>query len=607
MLHTLMRWLLTSILLAGTLVFTPLANAAPGEKRWVPGQILVAPRVGVGPADFDAALQRHGGRSKGRVGALDVHIVSVPAHAEEAVAKALAHNPGIRFAELDVLVKPDITSANDTYYPDGWHLATINAPAAWDSSLGSGVIVAVLDSGVDASHPDLQGQLVPGWNMYDNNVNTADVYGHGTKVAGVIAALSNNGMGVTSIAWNAKIMPVRISGTDGWASSSTIANGLSWAANNGAQIANISYAVTGSSTVTSAASYMRSKGGVVFVSAGNDGNQSSIAPNASIITVSATQSGDTLAGWSTYGDFVDIAAPGAGIWSTKNGGDYAAVSDTSFSSPAAAVGALVMASNSSLTPDEVEDILKGSSVDLGSPGKDEFFGYGRVDAAAAVATAGSGGSTGGGEPDPVDTVAPLVSIASPTGGVVSGVVTVAVNASDDTGVDRVELFANGVRVKTDFTAPYNMTWDTSSNTGSVNLVAKAFDIANNQGVSSTVSVTVDNVVVADITPPTVAILSPSSSGITVSGTVQINMTAEDNVGIALLKCYVDGALKGTTTAGTLSCSWNTRKAATGLHTIRAYAEDTAGLTAISEVQVEVVSTSKGGGGKTGGGGKGRKK
>ena len=91
-------------------------------------------------------------------------------------------------------------------------------------------------------------------------------------------------------------------------------------------------------------------------------------------------------------------------------------------------------------------------------------------------------------------------------------------------------------------------------------------------------------------------------------TLQIDMTAEDNVAIALLKCYVDGVLKGTTTADTLNCSWNTRKAATGLHTIRAYAKDTAGLTAITEVQVEVASTTKGGGGsKGGGGGKGRKK
>ena len=206
-------------------------------------------------------------------------------------------------------------------------------------------------------------------------------------------------------------------------------------------------------------------------------------------------------------------------------------------------------------------------------------------------------------------MAPLVSIASPTGGsAVSGVVTVTVNASDETVVDRVKLFANGIQVKTDYTAPYNITWDTSSNTGSVNLVAKAFDAANNQGVSSTVTVTVDNVVVADSTPPSVAILSPSSSGITVSGTVQIDMSAEDNVAIALLKCYVDGALKGSTTADTLSCSWNTRKAATGMHTIRAYAQDTAGLTAITEVQVEVASTTKGGGGgKSGGGGKGRKK
>jgi len=601
MMNILTRWLLAAILISGAVVIPAAANAAPDEQRWVPGQVLVAPRAGVGPAAFEAMLQRHGGRSKGRLGPLDVHVVSVPEHAEAAVAAALARNPNIRFAELDLMLKPVITSADDEYYAGTWHLATINAPVAWDSSLGDGVIVAVLDSGVDASHPDLQGQLVPGWNMYDNNSNTADVYGHGTMVAGVIAARSNNAIGVTSIAWNAKVMPVRISGLDGWASLSTIASGLNWAANNGARVANISYAVSGSGTVTSAAENLRSKGGVVCASAGNDGSQLSTAPNPSIITVSATNSSDVLTSWSSYGSLIDVAAPGAGIWSTKNGGAYGKVSGTSFSSPAtAAVAALVMARNPSLSPTQVENVLMSSAVDLGTPGQDVFFGHGRIDAAAAVAAAGGSGGD-------FDTTAPVIAITSPAGGAVSGTVSVSLNASDDTAVTRVELFVDGTPVGTDSTAPFSISWDTSGHAnGAAELLAYAYDAANNRGTSAVVSITVDNPVVEDTAPPAVFILSPSATT-TVSGTVNIQISAHDNIGIALVKCYVDGVLKGTTSADTLSCSWNTRKAATGLHTIRAYAEDTAGLTAITETLVEVATTTKGGGGSKGGGGKGRKK
>ena len=607
MLNKWTRRLLAGLLISGTVALPQAASAAPDEPRWVAGQILVAPRASTGQADFEAILQRQGGRSKGRLGPLDVHVVEVPEHAEVAVATALARNPGIRFAELDLLVKPDITTANDTYYPNAWHLATINAPVAWDSSLGSGVTVAILDTGLDASHPDLQGQLVPGWNMYDNNADTSDVHGHGTLVSGVVAARSNNTIGVTSIAWNAKIMPVRISQPDGWASHSTIASGLTWAANNGARVANISYAISYSSTVTSAADYMRGKGGVVCAAAGNGGTQLSTPPNPSIVTVSATGSSDTLTSWSSYGEVVDVAAPGAGLWSTSSGGGYAAVSGTSVASPAtAAVAALIMARNPSLGPAQVENILMNSAVDLGTPGQDEFFGHGRIDAAAAVAAAGDGGSGGD-----ADTAAPVIAITNPTGGTVSGTVSVSFNASDDTAVTRVDLFANGTPIGTDTSAPFGITWDTTDQAdGSVQLVAYAYDAANNSGSSQAVNVTVNNPVVEDTIPPEVFILSPSATS-TVSGTVNIQISAADNIGIAIVKCYVDGVLKGTTTAETLSCSWNTRKAASGLHTIRAYAEDTAGLSASAEVQVEVTTTTKGGGGTkdggTKGGGKGRKK
>ena len=133
---------------------------------------------------------------------------------------------------------------------------------------------------------------------------------------------------------------------------------------------------------------MKAHGGLVCASAGNYGDNMSTAPTDAIITVSATDSGDNLAGWSSYGDVVDVAAPGVGLWTTLNGGGFGKVSGTSFSSPAtAAVVALVMARNPSLSPAQVEDVIESTAADLGAPGKDIYFGYGRVDAGAAVLAA----------------------------------------------------------------------------------------------------------------------------------------------------------------------------------------------------------------------------
>jgi hypothetical protein len=169
----------------------------------------------------------------------------------------------------------------------------------------------------------------------------------------------------------------------------------------------------------------------------------------------------------------------------------------------------------------------------------------------------------------------------------------------------VELFVNGAWVGTDTSAPFSIDWDTTAQAdANVQLIAYAYDVANNTGSSQAISVTIDNQVVEDTTPPTVTILSPSTTT-SVSGTVNIQISAQDNIGIAVVKCYVDGVLKGTTSADTLSCSWNTRKAATGLHSIAAYAEDVSGLSSSTEIQVQVGTSTKGGGG-TKGGGKGRK-
>ena len=477
-------------LLALTLGILANTSAFAGETGyWAKGRILVETRAGLKDGDLAKILSRHGGRSSSRMNKIQVHVVKLPAEADERTAvELLKRNPHIKSAEIDKLIAPEQVG-NDTYYASAWHLPKIQAPVAWDSALGTGVTIAILDSGVDATHPDLNGKMVSGWNFFDGNADTSDVYGHGTKVAGSAAAASNNGAGVTGVAWNAKIMPIRISDTAGYAFYSTIAEGIYWAADHGAKVINVSYSVQGSVSVQNAANYLKSKGGLVINSAGNSGAIDSTLANNAMISVSATGSSDTKASWSSFGDYVDISAPGAGIWTTVRGGGYAAVSGTSFSSPVTAgVVALMMSANPALKPTELESILKSTALDLGMAGTDQLYGAGRINAAAAVQRA----LTLGGQAV-ADVTAPQVAITAPGAGTVNGVVPVNVSATDNIGVAKVELYAGNVLVATDLTPQYSFSWDTRAlGDGPASLVAKAYDSAGNITNSTSLSVNVAN-------------------------------------------------------------------------------------------------------------------
>lgn len=488
----------------------------------------------------------------------------------------LAHHPHLKFAELDRRVKLTLVT-NDPYNGSEWHLPKVRASDAWNTTMGSGVTIAILDSGVLASHPDLAANLVPGWNFYDNNSNTADVYGHGTKVAGAAAAVTNNGTGVAGIAGAAKIMPIRVTDTAGYGYYSSISQGITYAADHGARVANASFAsLYSSSSVQSAAQYMKSKGGLVTVSAGNSGTNDGSPAVTSMIPVSATDSNDAKTSWSSFGSYVAVAAPGAGIWTTSADGSYASVSGTSFSSPiTAGVVALMMAAKPTLSAGQVESLLYSTAVDLGTVGRDTSYGYGRIDAAAAVAAAAATVAA--------DTQAPTVAIAAPLGGsTVSGLTGVDVSAGDNVGVTRVELRVNGSTIATDTVSPYQFSWDTAKlANGTASVVAYAFDAAGNSKASTSVSVNVSNAsigpVVADTTPPVVTIKNPIN-GSKVSGNVSISVAAADNSGAAGVQqsLYINGTLRASATGGSLSYSWNTRKITSGSYTIMAVATDAAG-------------------------------
>ena len=245
-----------------------------------------------------------------------------------------------------------------------------------------------------ATHPDLASKMVPGRNIYNNNSDTSDIGGHGTAVAGTAAASSNNADGVASVAWGCKIMPIRVTDLSGYATFSAMASGLQWAADHGARVANLSFNASDSSTVKSAAQYFQNKGGVVAVASGNQATFNSAADNAYVLTVGATDANDVLASFSNTGNNIDLTAPGTNIRTTAKGGGYVSTAGTSVSAPiVAGVAALVMSANPSLTPMQVQDILKQSADDLGATGWDANYGRGRVNAARAVSLAQGGGTT----------------------------------------------------------------------------------------------------------------------------------------------------------------------------------------------------------------------
>jgi thermitase len=307
-----------------------------------------------------------------------------PDDSPEEVVQRLIVEGDVEFAEVDEMLAPDFIP-NDPAYKNAWQLGKVFTPAAWDVTTGNSVIVAILDTGVDCTHPDLVLNCVAGWNFYDNNSNSSDVYGHGTAVAGTAAAIMNNALGASGVCGNCKIMPLRISQPDGYASFSTIATGLTYAADHGARAANISYRASNSSSITTAAKYMQSKGGVVSISSGNETTFDASADNPYVFTVGATNSTDTLASWSNTGNNIDLVAPGVSVYVTTRGGGYGSWSGTSFAAPmVAGASALVISANPGLTAAQVQDIIKTSADNLLTSGWDTSTGWGRLNIERAV-------------------------------------------------------------------------------------------------------------------------------------------------------------------------------------------------------------------------------
>jgi len=265
--------------------------------------------------------------------------------------------------------------------------ADLDAPEAWDIHTGNGLItVAVIDTGVD-SHADFFDRLLPGWNTVQHNDNTKDDCPHGTHVAGIIAAKGNNGLGVAGVNWSANILPIRV--LDGCFGTTTqSAEGIIWATDHDADIANISLAFyTLSQFLKDATDYAHDNNVLLVAAAGNSNGRRVAFPAAfdNVIAVSATGNTDEFQTFSNFGPEIELAAPGRDIFSTWVGGTYTWLAGTSSSSPyVAGTASLLKSFAPTLNNDEIHQILFDSADDLGTPGWDELFGFGRVNTNTAV-------------------------------------------------------------------------------------------------------------------------------------------------------------------------------------------------------------------------------
>ena len=338
----------------------------PGAA-FAPDQILVKFKPDVTPEVARVVHARLGGQLVQIIPQIEVHVVRIPLGRVPEMVQAYLREELVEFAEPDY-VATAFYVPNDPGYANQWALPKIQAPEAWDLTQGSSAVrIAILDTGIDQNHEDLAAKIVANKN-FTTSRTVDDLYGHGTHVAGIAAAITDNGRGVAGVGFKSSLMNVKVLGDNGSGQYSWIANGIIWAADNGAHVINMSLGGSStSSTLESAVKYAYGKGVVLVAAAGNDNTSSPSYPAyyPECIAVAATDPNDVKASFSNYGEWVDTAAPGVNIYSTlpnhnnrirvKN---YGYLSGTSMATPhVAGAAALLKARYPSLTNAEIASKL----------------------------------------------------------------------------------------------------------------------------------------------------------------------------------------------------------------------------------------------------------
>lgn len=332
----------------------------------------------------------------------------------------------VEYAEPNFIANAHLVP-NDSYYPLQWHFNNsvyggVNSETAWDISTGSNVTVAVVDTGIAYENyrkgskkyykaPDFANTcFVSGFDFVEKDTHPNDDNSHGTHVAGTVAQTTNNNLGVAGLSFSSCLMPVKVLDRNGSGTYANVANGIRFAADNGAKVINLSLGgSTSSQTILDAVAYASSKGSVIVASAGNDGTNVVAYPaayNDYVIAVGSTRYDETLSYFSNYGVDLDIVAPGGDTRVDQNGDGYGDgvlqntfnpntkrtndfgywfFQGTSQAAPhVSAVAALVISKGNATTPTNVRAALESTTDDLGTPGLDETYGHGIVNAQAAL-------------------------------------------------------------------------------------------------------------------------------------------------------------------------------------------------------------------------------
>jgi subtilisin family serine protease len=507
---------------------------------------------------------------------IDLVVLSIEPGTQAEAAAALAETGLFENLQKNYVLQASRTP-NDPQFSAQPNLTTVRAPTAWDQTVGhEEIVIAVVDTGVDAAHLDLESKVIGGWNVYDGNADYSDRMGHGTNVAGVAAASSNNGVGVTGVSWDSPVLAVRAAGADGASTSRHLAAGILWALGNGARVINVSFApLHANTTVRAAAQQAYNRGALVVIASGNSGSLFTAAGYPEALFVGATDDRDAITSFSDRGPYVDMVAPGLQLVTTGMGGAYQYATGTSFAAPmVAGAAALAWSANPDLRPGTIADILTATTKDLGASGKDQTYGTGRLDVGAAVARAAITNVS-------TDTTAPSVRFTRPTdGSSQASRFTVALAATDATGVADVVLRLDGIELATDTRSPYAFTVDPGRYArGRHTLSAVATDLVGNTSTVSSIAVTFTGS--SSQGAAGITFTSPAANA-TVSADTTITARVSSSVGLVSAEWYVDGEsvlvspLSGT--SSTINLLWRAGTAAQGAHVVTVVVTDLAGGT-----------------------------